>query len=127
MPFDPSQLKVLDQQPWRWTTQPAADGTGGVKQTLGGVFILLSDDIVTYMRATMTAAEKTEIAPWVERVSTESPLPAGHTDAGLWHVPMWAGETRAVVLHFPASIWASPTDPVPLKIKTYFRALFREA
>lgn len=121
MSFNLSLLKVLDTQPWRYTTQPTYNPDGsvlipGVKQTLDGVFVLLDDAIVTSLRTTMTAAEKTEVAPWVNRYT--------EAQAATWNAPMWAGQTSAVYWRIPATVWASPGDPVPAKVKAYFRELF---
>ncbi len=116
--FNLSVLEVLGTQPWRWTTQPDVEGNGGVKQTLSGVFILMSDEIVAYLRATMTQAEKDEVAPWVNRYS--------EAQCNEWHVPVWAGQDSAVYWRIPAAIWNDPAAPPPQKVKTYFRELFRE-
>lgn len=118
MPFDLSQLKVLEVQPWRWTTLPDANGNGGVKQTLNGVFVMMSDELVTMLRSTMTQAEKDEVAPWVNRYT--------EAQCATWNVPLWSGQTSAVYWRIPATVWASPADPVPLKVKAYFRELFRD-
>lgn len=120
-----SVLKVLGrdggERPWRYTTLPTynPDGsvlTPGVKQTPDGVFILLSDEIVTSLRATMTQAEKDEVLPWIDR-KTEA-------QAALWHAPMWAGQASAVYWRIPAVVWDDPTGAVPLKVRNYFRELF---
>jgi hypothetical protein len=123
-----SQLKLLTMRPWRYTTQPTYDGpkmlTEGVMQTPSGVFILLSDAVVEKAKATLTAAQKTEIAGWLYKVSNETPLPAGYEDAGLWHIPMWAGETRATLLRIPANIWNDPTTVPPLKVRQFLKDFY---
>jgi hypothetical protein len=93
MPFDRSQIRILDTAPFKWATPPSM-GVAGVKgQTLDGVFILMSDELVTSLRETMTAAEKTEVAPWVNRYTAEQ--------CALWNVPVWAGQDSAV--YWPTS------------------------
>lgn len=133
MPFDRSQLLVFGrddgQRPWRWTTEPVY-GNGplnpptvaGVKQTPGGVFILLSDEIVAYMRETMTQAQKDQIAPWVERYSIDDADPLKRPQT--WNVSLWAGTTSGVVLHIPNSVWSDPTTTPPLNVRNFFRALW---
>ncbi len=129
MTFNTSLLKVLgrdsSERPWRWTTEPVY-GNGplnpptvaGVKQTPNGVFVLLSDELVTYLRQTMTQAEKDEVLPWVNRYD--------EAQAAMWHAPLWAGQGNAVYWRIPATVWDDPTSPVPQKVKTYFRNLFIE-
>jgi hypothetical protein len=118
MPFNRSLLKVIEERPWRWTTPPNPDGTGGVKQTLDGVFILLSDELVEWMKANLTQAQKDELQGWVNRYT--------EAQCATWHVPVWAGQTSAVFLRVPAAVWNDPTGAPPQKVKTYFRELFRE-
>lgn len=131
-----SQVKILGRnggsRPWKWTTEPVY-GNGpmqpptvvGVKQTPTGVFILLSDELIERAKDTLTAAEKTEIASWIYRVSSENPLPANHVDAALWHIPMWSGETRAVLLRVPAAIWNDPKTVPPLKLRQFLKQLWQ--
>jgi len=132
--FNRSVLKILGRdpgtyRPWRYTVEPIY-GNGptnpptvaGVKATPGGVFILLSDEIVDYMRATMTPAEKAEILPWIERYDIADVLPANRPQT--WNVSIWAGTTGGVVLHIPNATWADPTTTPPLKVRTYFRELY---
>ena len=108
MGFDRALLKLLEQPPRR-----TSDG-----MTLNGVFVLLADELVTMLRATMTQAEQDEVAPWVNRYTA--------AQCALWNVPLWAGQSSAVYWRIPAALWASPADPVPAKVKRYFAALFRE-
>lgn len=130
MPFDLSQVAILPAAPWRYTTEPTfnADGTiatPGVKASLSGVFILLSDELVTRLRETMTAAQKTEVAAWVTRLTIDDLDPLKRPET--WNVPVWAGQSSAVYWRIPASIWSNPADPVPLKVRNYFRELWRES
>ncbi len=116
MAFNSSLLRVLPVQPWRWTTLPDAQGNGGVKQTLNGVFILLNDEIVDYLRTTMTQAQKDEVALWVNR----------YTDAQCaeWNVPLWSGKTSAVYWRVPSTIWNNPATVPPAKVRNYFRNFY---
>lgn len=119
MAFNTSLLKVLDTQPWRWTTQPNPDGTGGVKQTLDGVFILFSDELVAILKAGLTQAQKDELETWVNRYTA--------AQCATWHVPVWAGSSSAVYCRVPAAIWNNPTTTPPLKVRQYFQSLWRAA
>ena len=113
MPFILSQLKVIEERPWRWTTPPNPDGTGGVKSApLDGVFILLSDELVAWMKQNLTQTQKDEIDGWIDR-RTEA-------QCATWHVPVWAGQSSAVFLRVPAATWDDPTGPPPLKVKKLF-------
>jgi hypothetical protein len=119
MPFDTSLVKVLDQQPWRWTTPPNPDGTGGVKQTLNGVFILFSDELVAILKAGLTQVQKDELQTWVNQYT--------EAQCADWHVPVWAGNDKAVYCRVPAAIWNDPTTAPPQKVKDYFQSLWRAA
>lgn len=124
MAFDRSLLKVLDAQPWRYTTQPTYDADGnmtdpGVKQTLDGVFVLCSPDLVSMFKDGLTAAQKTTIDGYVFNVTADQ--------AGDWHVPVWAGEASAVYLRIPATLWSDPATPPPAKVKAIFKQLWQEA
>lgn len=112
--FNRSLLKVLDQRPWRWNP-PDQEVT---KQTLNGVFILLSDTLIDLLSDNLTETQKEELKSWGYRVTLE--------EAGEWHVPVWAGEYKAVYIRVPNSIWSDPTAPVPQKVKNYFQHLWRE-
>jgi hypothetical protein len=99
----------------------------GVKQELQGVFILLSEEIVEILKDGLTQAQKDELSGWVYRVSTEDPLPDGFISAAEWHVPVWAGQTRAFYFRVPAAVWNDPTGNPPAKVRNYFRHLWQEA
>lgn len=122
--FDRSQVKVIgrhgDARPWRWTTPPNADGTGGVKSApLDGVFILLSDALVDALRASLGQAAKDELTAWIDR-RTEA-------QCATWHVPVWAGQSSAVFLRVPAAVWNDPAGEPPEKVKQYLQHLWRAA
>ena len=117
--FNRSLLSVLPYQPWRWTTPPNPDGTGGVKQTLNGVFILFSDELVAMLKANLTQAQKDELESWVNRYS--------EAQCAEWHVPVWAGQGSAVYCRVPAAVWSAPATAPPAKVKQYFQSLWREA
>lgn len=121
MPFDASSVQRLEYRPWRWTTPPAGDGTGGVKEDIpgGGVFILLSPKLVEQLKQNLTAAERNELQTYV--------YPVTQAQAATWHVPVWAGETNAVYLRIPAAVWNNPTGTPPAKVKRFFQWLWREA
>lgn len=124
--FNRSQLIVLgrdngSERPWRYTTQPVLNPDGsvltpGVKQTPNGVFVVLSDDLVTSLRSTMTQAEKDEVLPWVNRYT--------EAQCAMWHVPVWCGQTSMVAWRIPATVWDDPTTQPPAKVIAYFRELF---
>ena len=123
MSFDPSRLHLVMERPWRYTTQPTYDAQGnqltpGVKQTLNGVFIMLSEELVEYLAAKLTEAEKTELRQWAHRVTG--------AEAGEWHVPMWCGDDKAIFIRVPAAVWNDPATPPPAKVRQYFADLFRE-
>ncbi len=127
--FNASLIKVLvrdgSERPWRWTTEPVY-GNGpfnpptvaGVKQTLNGVVILLSDAVIDKARETLDAAQKAELAPWIER--------RDEAWAAEWHVPVWAGETSLVGLRIPAAIWNDPTSAPPAKVREYLKDVWRD-
>jgi hypothetical protein len=101
-------------------TPPNADGTGGVRSApLDGVFILLSDELVELLRAKLSQAQKDELAAWVNRYS--------EAQCATWHVPLWAGQSSAVLLRVPASVWDDPTGAPPAKVRNYLAELWREA
>lgn len=119
--FNRSLLKVLTTQPWRYTTQPTynpdgSEATPGVKQFLDGVFILFSDELVTLLKTTLSAAEKTELQTWVNQYT--------EAQCALWHVPVWAGNASAVYARIPAAVWNDPTVAPPAKVKQYFSTLW---
>lgn len=119
MPFDLSQVRVHESKPWRWTTPPAEDGTGGVKQELAGVFILLSPELVDRLKGELSAEQRAELQGYVHPLTLE--------EAGAWHVPVWAGETRAHYIRIPAAIWSDPSTNPPLRVRQLMRFLWREA
>lgn len=119
MAFNRSLLQVLDYKPWRWTTPPNPDGTGGVKQEADGVFILLSPELVTLLKEGLTQTEKDELQGWV--------LPRSMAQCAEWHVPLWVGQSSAVYVRIPAPVWNDPTTRPPLKVRRFFAALYREA
>jgi len=123
MAFSRSQIMVLGrdgtQRPWRWTTPPNADGTGGVKSApLDGVFILLSPDLLDALAAKLTAAQEAELRQWLFFVTAR--------EAAVWHVSVWAGEASAVYLRVPASIWNNPGAAPPAKVRNYLQHLWRQ-
>lgn len=117
--FNKSLLKVLDTAPRRGTTPPNPDGTGGVKQTLNGVFILFSDELVAILKAGLTQAQKDELQQWVNRYT--------EAQCAEWHVPVWAGNDSAVYCRVPAATWNDPTTTPPVKVRNYFQHLWRAA
>ena len=119
MAFNRSLLSVLPYRPWRWTTPPNPDGTGGVKQELNGVFILFSDELVQILKEGLTQAEKDELQTWVNRYT--------EAQCAEWHVPLWAGTNAAVYCRVPAAIWSDPSTTPPLKVRRYFQSLWRAA
>lgn len=124
MTFDRSLLKVLDYAPWKYTTQPTynpdgSEATPGIIQTLDGVFILFSDEIVVTLKTGLTQTQKDELQTWVNQYPEAT--------CALWHVPVWAGNNKAVYCRVPAAIWADPSTPPPAKVKNYFQALWNAA
>ena len=124
MAFIQSLLRVLPEQPWRWTTPPIYDEDGfettpGVKQTLNGVFILFSNELITILRENLNSTQKNELATWVNIYTEEQ--------CATWNVPLWAGETQAIVLRIPNNVWSNPTTEPPTKVKTYLQHLWRAA
>ncbi len=124
MMFNRSLLNPLEYRPWRYTTPPTynpdgSEATAGVKQTMNGVFILLSPELVAILKANLTQAEKDEIDAWVYPVTEEQ--------AALWHVPVWAGQASATYFRIPAAVWNDPTGAPPATVKRYFADLWREA
>ena len=123
--FDRSLLQVIGYQPWRWTTPPTYDPithaelTPGIRQTLGGVFILFSDELVAILKAGLTQAQKDELQNWVNQYT--------EAECAEWHVPVWAGDNKAVYCRVPAAIWNDPTTAPPLKVRNYFQALWKAA
>ena len=117
--FNASLLHRIPYRPWRWTTPPNPDGTGGTKGYLQGVFILLSDELIEWLAANLTQAQKDELRQWAHRVTAE--------EAGEWHVPIWAGNSSAVFIRVPAATWNDPEGAPPAKVKQYFQSLWREA
>lgn len=121
--FNPSLLRVIRYRPWRWTTSPTynpdgSEATGGVKQELQGVFILLSDELIDWLADNLTQAQKDELRQWAHRVTA--------AEAGEWHVPVWCGNTGAVFIRIPATVWNDPEGTPPAKVKQYFQSLWRE-
>lgn len=119
--FNRSLTSKLDYQPWKYTTQPTynPDGsilTPGVTTSLDGVFILLSPQLVTYLKNNLTLAQKTELQTWVNSYT--------EAQCALWHVPVWAGQSSAVYIRVPATDWNDPSTPPPQKVKDYFQDLF---
>ncbi len=122
--FDRSQILVIDERPWRYTTPPTYDAAGveltpGVKQTLSGVFVLISDELVDLLADALTPAQRTELRGWIYRVT--------EAEAATWNVPLWAGQSSAIFLRIPAAIWNDPATNPPAKVKAYFQQLYREA
>lgn len=111
--FNLSLLKVLETQPHQ------VDVNGNVTQTLNGVFILFSDELIEILRAGLTQAEKTELAAWVNRYTA--------AQCAAWNVPVWAGNDTAVYARVPASIWNDPLASPPPKVRRFFQHLWREA
>lgn len=113
MPFNLSVLKPLLVQPWRYI-----NGVDGANETLTGAFILLDEAQLTYMRETLTNAQKTTLESWLWRVT--------ETSAAMWNVTMWSGQTSAVYVRVPANIWANATSLPPAQVKTFFRELYQD-
>lgn len=136
MPFDRSLIKIIGDEdgtgPWRWNPEPVY-GNGpmqpptvpGTKQTLNGVFILVSETLVNILKAGLTQAQKDELQQWVTVLNTEDPDPLKQPQT--WHVPVWAGQQEAFYVRVPNSIWSDPTTNPPAKVKNYFQNLWREA
>jgi hypothetical protein len=136
--FNRSILLVLGrdgtERPWRWNPEPVY-GNGpmnpptaaGVKQTPSGVFVQIPEAWIEKLREGLSSTQLQELSDWVYRVSNENPLPANHVDAATWHIPIPAGETRAVFFRVPAAVWNDPTTTPPAKVRNYFRDLYREA
>jgi len=120
-----SNLIVQMQQPWRYTTPPTynpdgTEATPGVKQTIDGVFILLSDALVDKLALTLTAAQQTELRSFFYRPTM--------ADCALWHIPVWAGDTDgAVFIRVPAAVWNDPATAPPAKVKAFFQYLWLAA
>jgi hypothetical protein len=124
MAFDTSLVRVQPERPWRYTTLPTynpdgSEATPGVKQTLNGVFILLSPELVDRLKTELTAAQKDELQSYVHPLTV--------AEAGEWHVPVWAGEQQAHYIRVPAAIWNDPSTPPPARVKQLFRWLWRES
>ena len=137
--FDRSQILVLgreegSERPWRWNPAPVF-GNGpmepptveGTKQVLPGVVILLTDGFVDILKEGLTQTQKDELNGWIYKVSNESPTPDGFVDAATWHIPIWAGQTRAWAFRVPAAVWNDPTTTPPAKVRNFMRHLWREA
>lgn len=129
--FNKSVMQVLVRRPFRWTTAPTFNSdltiaTAGVKQTPSGVFILLDESIVKELSSMLDDAEIGELRAWLYKVSTETPLPAGHVSAALWNIPLWAGTTRATLLRIPALVWDDPTTVPPIKVRYFFNRFYKK-
>lgn len=113
--FDRSLAKRLRSRPYQ------TDAAGNVTQTLNGVFILLSDELIEMLASTdaLTVTEKQQLRGMAYRVTAEQ--------AGVWHVPVWAGQESAVCLRIPASVWDNPDGEPPAKVKKFFQQLWQEA
>lgn len=121
--FNPSLAQRIRYRPWRYTIPPtyAPDGselTPGVKQTLQGVFILLSDELIALLAANLNQADADKLRSYAHRVTAE--------EAAEWHVPMWAGQESAVFIRVPAAVWNDPTAAPPAAVKQYFQHLWQE-
>ena len=108
--FSRSLIQVLDYAPFK------TDINNNVTQTLDGVFILFSQQIVTYLKNNLTQAQKDELQTWVNVYNEDT--------CALWHVPVWAENNAAVYCRVPVGIWSDPTAPVPQKVKDYFQDLW---
>lgn len=122
--FDQSLCQKLPYSPWRYTTQPTYDANGnmtdpGVTQTLDGVFIMLSRALVDMLKANLSAADQATLEGYVYNVTADQ--------AGMWHVPVWAGDDHAVYIRVPATVWSDPTTDAPAKVKAYFQRLWQDA
>lgn len=135
--FNRSQCRLITTQPFKWTTPPTYNPDGSVLVAgvagvpLDGVFILLSDEVVTLLKNTLSAAQKTELQGWVTVLWTdEDSNPARPINQRLatWQangtVPGWAGQVRHVFLRVPANVWNDPTGPVPQQVKDFFQWLY---
>ncbi|HXH29505.1 MAG TPA: hypothetical protein VNJ01_01715, partial [Bacteriovoracaceae bacterium] len=105
--------------PWRYTTQPNPDGTGGVTETTPSVLVRIDEALRSDLRAKLTTtAQRTAFDSYVY-LMTEA-------QCAEWHVPMWAGETSAVFIRVPNAVWSSWNVPPPAQVKTFFAQLYRE-
>ncbi len=106
--FDQSLLKLIEYTP-----------TNGVLP-LTGVFILIDDGLIAMLRAKLTTnAQRTTFDSWVYRVT--------EAQAAEYGIPLWSGDTSAVFIRVPATVWVKWSDPVPAQVKTFFAQLYREA
>lgn len=113
MSFNRSLVQRLRYQPFK------TDADGNVTQTLDGVFILLSRELVDMLKENLSDTVKAQLESYVYPVTAEQ--------AGLWHVPVWAGEDHAVYLRVPATLWSDPTTDPPAKVKAIFQKLWQDA
>ena len=135
MPFTASQIRVIETQPYKWTTPPTynPDGTvltpGVAGIPLDGVFILIDDDVIAALKNNLTAAQKTEIQSWAYVLWTdEDTNPARPVNQRLatWIGAVgWSGSTRHVFLRIPAATWNTPTGTPPAKVIQYLQWLHR--
>ncbi len=138
MPFTRSKIRLIETQPFKWTTPPTynPDGTvatpGVASAPLDGVFILIDDDVIAALKVALTAAQKTEIQSWAYVLwSDEDTNPSRPVNQRLaaWQagggVVGWAGETRHVFLRVPAAVWNDPTGEPPAKVKQFLQWLHR--
>ena len=123
--FNRSLVKVLGrdggERPWRWNPAPVLNPDGsvlapGVQQQANGVFILLTDELITMLCATLTQVQKDELLTWAD-TRTEA-------QCAIWHVSVWAGDSVAKFFRIPATIWDDPLTAPPLKVRQYFARLW---
>lgn len=121
--FNRSLLQRIRFRPWRWATPPTynpdgSEATPGTRQELDGVFILISDELIELLAASLSAADATALRSYAYRVTA--------AQAGEWHVPVWAGQDSAVFVRVPAAVWNDPAATPPLRVRQFFQHLYRE-
>ena len=119
MPFDPSITELIRYTPWRYTTQPNPDGTGGVKENMAAVLVRIDPALRDMLRAKLTTnAQRTTFDSYV--------YPMTEAQCAEWHVPLWSGETSALFMRVPNTVWSSWDVPPPAQVKLFFSQLWRE-
>lgn len=111
--FSTNLAQLLPYKPYKTDTQ------GVVTQTLNGVFVLLSDELVQVLKDNLTQEEKDELQTYVYKVTA--------AQAAEWNIPIWAGEDKATYLRIPAAVWNDPNTTPPAKVKKFFHWLWNEA
>ena len=135
MPFTRSQIKLIETQPYKWTTPPTYNPNGTVltpgvaSAPLDGVLILIGDAEIAALREALTAAQKTTLQSYVKDYYTdEDANPARPIDDRLatWvGLVGWSGQTKHTFIRFPAAAWNAPTGEPPALVKTYMQWFWR--